>query len=113
MAKYDPLEQFLSCTPSHLNNIVFSFAQIEQIIGTSLPPNAYNPKGTWWRNTRDLARPQSRAWLTAGWKQDVVSWNDRWVRFRRQRTGTNEKDAAAQPENGQHPPPEKRQRAQH
>lgn len=85
MAKYDPLETFLNSTPSHLNNIVFSFTQIEQIIGTSLPPNAYNPKGTWWRNTRTMSRPQSRAWLSAGWKQDVVSWHEHWVRFRRHR----------------------------
>lgn len=84
MAKYDPLEEFLSKAPSHVHHLVFSFTQIEQIIGTTLPPNAYNPKGTWWRNSHNQRRPQSWAWLSAGWKQDVVSWHDHWVRFRRQ-----------------------------
>ncbi len=82
MGKYDPLEDYLSKAPAHLDKLVISFAQIEQIIGKPLPPNAYNAKGTWWRNTR---RPQSKAWLAAGWKQDIVSWREQWVRFRRQR----------------------------
>lgn len=84
MSKYDPLNTYLSKTPSHLTHVVVSFTQIEQIIGAALPPNAYNPKGSWWRNTRTTRRPQSWAWLSAGWKQDIVSWNDNWVRFRRQ-----------------------------
>jgi len=83
MSKYAPFESFLSNTPVHLKNVVFSFAQIEQIIGTRLPPNAYNAKGTWWRNTK--TRPQSQSWLAAGWKQDIVDWQNNWVRFRRQR----------------------------
>lgn len=85
MTKYTPLESFLSKTPSHLTNVVFSFAQLEQIIGKSLPPSARNARSTWWRNTRGERRPQSHAWLSAGWKQDIVSWREEWVRFRRQR----------------------------
>ena len=85
MGKYEPLGNYLTKTPSHVKHVVVSFAQIEQIFGTNLPPNAYNPKGTWWRNSRNEARPQSWAWLSAGWKQDIVSWNEQWVRFRRQR----------------------------
>ena len=84
MLKYDPLQAFLTKTPEHLKNVLFSFEQVEQIIGTNLPPNAYNPEGTWWRNTQN--RPQSRAWLEAGWRQDIVSWQESWVRFRRVRT---------------------------
>ena len=83
MGKYDPLAKFLDETPAHLKNVLFSFNQIEQIIGTKLPPNAYNPEGTWWRNSK--GRPQAQSWLAAGWKQDIVSWREGWVRFRRQR----------------------------
>jgi hypothetical protein len=36
MLKYDPLQAFLTKTPTHLKNVLFSFEQIEQIIGTNL-----------------------------------------------------------------------------
>jgi hypothetical protein len=81
MSKYDPLSSFLGHSAPHLNDIVLSFDQIEQIIGTTLPPNAHNARGTWWRNTK--SRPQSHAWLVVGWRQDIVDWQHTWVRFHR------------------------------
>ena len=84
MAKYDPLEHYLIQADDQLGEVVLSFAQIEAIIGADLPPDAYNPSGTWWRNTNDAKRPQAKAWLAAGWKIAASDQNGKWVRFIRQ-----------------------------
>ena len=84
MAKYDPLEHYLIHTDDALHEVTLSFAQIEAIIGADLPPDAYNPNGTWWRNTNDAKRPQAKAWLTAGWKIAASDQQGKWVRFIRQ-----------------------------
>jgi hypothetical protein len=84
MAKYTPLESYLLLADQKLDEIVLSFAQIEQIIGATLPPDAYNPSGTWWRNTNDAKRPQAKAWLNAGWKIAASNQAGKQVRFVRQ-----------------------------
>jgi len=84
MAKYDPLENYLIQTNDKLEEVVLSFAQIESIIGATLPPDAYNPSGTWWRNTNDAKRPQAKAWLSAGWKIAATNQAEKRVRFIRQ-----------------------------
>ena len=82
--KYDPLESYLAQVSSKEAEVVLSFAQIEQIIGANLPPDAYNPSGTWWRNTNDAKRPQAKAWLSAGWKIAASNQAGKQVRFVRQ-----------------------------
>ncbi len=82
--KYDPLQSYLEQIPNHDAEIVLSFAQIESIIGANLPPDAYNPKGTWWQNTRDEKRPQATAWLATGWEKFSVDRQRQQVTFRRQ-----------------------------
>ena len=84
MAKYDPLESYLTQIPQQQAEIALSFAQIEAIIGATLPPDAYNPNGTWWRNTNDAKRPQAKAWLSAGWKIAASNQAGKQVRFVRQ-----------------------------
>ena len=84
MAKYAPLESYLLLADHKLDEIVLSFAQIEQIIGATLPPDAYNPSGTWWRNTNDVKRPQAKAWLSAGWKIAASNQAGKQVCFIRQ-----------------------------
>jgi hypothetical protein len=84
MAKYAPLESYLLLADQSLDEIVLSFAQIEAIIGANLPPDAYNPSGTWWRNTNDSKRPQAKAWLSAGWKIAASNQAGKQVRFIRQ-----------------------------
>ena len=84
MAKYDPLQLFLTCLPDQQDEIVLTFARIEEIIGATLPPNAYDPKGKWWNNTLTASRPQAHAWLSAGWKREHVDRQEKLVTFRRQ-----------------------------
>ena len=84
MAKYDPLESYLAQIPQQQAEVALSFAQIEAIIGANLPPDAYNPNGTWWRNTNDAKRPQAKAWLSAGWKIATSNQAGKQVCFIRQ-----------------------------
>ena len=84
MAKYDPLEHYLIHAEDKLDEVILSFAQIEAIIGATLPPDAYNPNGTWWRNTNDSKRPQAKAWLAAGWRIASSDQAEKQVRFIRQ-----------------------------
>lgn len=79
--KYKPLEVFLGHSPAKIVEITLSFTQIEQILGSSLPPSAHNHR-PWWANQSDTSnRPQAAAWLSAGWKVDSVNLEDEWVRF--------------------------------
>lgn len=59
--KYDPLYSYLNTV-----RITLSYKEIEEILGTSLPPSAYE-HSEWWDNNTG-SRPQNRAWLDAGWK---------------------------------------------
>jgi hypothetical protein len=85
VGKYDPLQDFFQHLPAQQDEIVLTFERIEKIIGASLPPDAYNPKGTWWNNTNDSRRPQARAWLIAGWKKTQVDREQKSVMFCRER----------------------------
>ena len=84
MGKYDPLHQFFQQIPTQQQEIVLTFARVEEIIGARLPPDAYNPKGTWWHNTADDRRPQAQAWLIAGWKKVRVDREEKQVFFCRE-----------------------------
>lgn len=67
MGIYTPLEQFLASVDN--TEVSLTFSKIESIIGTSLPPSAYN-YNAWWAND-DHTHPQSFAWLNAGFKAEV------------------------------------------
>ena len=45
--KYEPLKQFLDCTPEHIDELTLSFRQIELIIAAELPPGAYKYREGW------------------------------------------------------------------
>ena len=80
MAKYDPLERYLSRKAGA--EIELSFADIELIIRGMLPNSAARPQ--WWANETDLSSQhvQSRAWRNAGYDAFPVAGAER-VRFRR------------------------------
>jgi hypothetical protein len=61
---YDPLRTWLIGQPGA--DIELSFAQVEQIIGTSLPPSAHVHRA-WWANDTGGRHPIANAWLSAGW----------------------------------------------
>jgi hypothetical protein len=65
MSVYDPLQRELTRTTSPA--VTLSFAQIEGLIGRSLPKSAYEYEA-WWSNEDGSAtrHSQCRAWKLAG-----------------------------------------------
>ena len=72
--KYDSLAAFLREQPSSAASINLSFADIELIIGSSLPRSARSDR-TWWGNSRNRTRVHSVTWLSAGWKVGLKGVN--------------------------------------
>ncbi len=66
---FEPLRRHLAALAGE--DLTLTFTDIEQLLGTSLPEDAW--RRTWWANAPDV--PQARAWLRAGWQV-------RWVRRR-------------------------------
>ncbi len=65
MAKYDPLESYL--TRHGGEEFELAFEEMERIIGTALPASASRPQ--WWANEADPAsrHVQRTAWRNAGY----------------------------------------------
>ena len=76
MGKYTPLEEFLASADKR--EIRLTFSSIESIIGTPLPPSAYNYR-PWWGN--DGYHTQASAWINAGFKVDQVDLARQTVLF--------------------------------
>ena len=76
--KYEALTRHLAGTPERRTTL--SFQRIEDLIGDRLPRGA-RLDHTWWANTRDPDREQSRSWLGAGWKVDEVNLATESVTF--------------------------------
>jgi hypothetical protein len=73
MAKYDPLETFLSRQKSEDGTLILTFKEIEALIGSALPPSAFGPDARAWQNEgEDGTHPQARAWWKAGYKVQEV-----------------------------------------
>ena len=76
--KYEPLKRHLEGMFRH-GEVRLSFAEIERILGFSLPPSAYEAQ-PWWSNTR-AGHSQAAAWLDAGWKTAALDRVGRQVSF--------------------------------
>lgn len=63
--KYEPLSDYLATLSG--DEVCFTLAEIEAILGAPLPPTAWR-RGAWWANSSRLDHPQSRAWLARGWR---------------------------------------------
>jgi hypothetical protein len=64
MAKYDPLENYL--TRRGGDEIELGFDELERVLGDVLPASAARPQ--WWANETDPAgHVQCRAWRDAGY----------------------------------------------
>ncbi|AGX88316.1 DUF7662 domain-containing protein [Candidatus Symbiobacter mobilis] len=73
--KYEPLELYLRAVSDKKNEITLSFTDVERIIGAKLPASAMAHQA-WWGNQRDTRnRPQAHAWLSAGFRVDMVNQN--------------------------------------
>lgn len=82
MAKYEPLEAYLSRRSE--DELELGFADVERIIGGDLPPSASRPQ--WWANeTRADGHVQCRAWQNAGYDAFLLPHSR--VLFRRRADG--------------------------
>jgi hypothetical protein len=75
--KYIRLAAYLASQPPSVVEITMTLAEIEDLVGETLPGNARFP--SWWRN--DHHRMHSRAWLTAGWEVGEMNAKDSSVVF--------------------------------
>ena len=62
--KYEPLSEYLTTLTGE--EVCFTFAEIEAILGAPLPQTAWQ-RSMWWANSQRSDHPQSRAWLASGW----------------------------------------------
>lgn len=84
MAGYDRLAEFLA---SHKgDNWDASFAEIERVLGRTLPPSA-SRYPAWWANQSGGGHSQTRGWRSVGWKTAALDLERRRVRFERERRG--------------------------
>jgi len=79
MSKYEPLPQFLATVGGKAHRM--SFAEIERILGFTLPKSAYKHEA-WWSNN-ETGHSHARAWLKLGWRTEEVDLKGRKVTFQR------------------------------
>ncbi len=79
MGKYAPLTSFLR--REERPSLTLGFAEIEEILGFTLPASAYK-YAAWWSNSAK-GQSQSGAWREAGWETSGVDLRGRKVTFRR------------------------------
>src|SRR5205085_7986630 len=99
MGKYEPLAAYLN--EERENVWVASFAEIEAVLGFSLPPSARDHR-EWWGNQRGGGHSQAKGWQDAGWQVWKVDLQAKRVEFRRVGSGTERTGARkdyARPEN--------------
>ncbi len=72
--KYDPLAAYLAGLAA--DEVMLTFAEIEAILGTALPPSARAMP--FWVNATDRSRrpAQARAWRRAGWQAAHIDLRD-------------------------------------
>uniref|UniRef100_B0T1Z7 DUF7662 domain-containing protein n=1 Tax=Caulobacter sp. (strain K31) TaxID=366602 RepID=B0T1Z7_CAUSK len=76
--KYEPLKRFLEGRFDAIS-IGLSFAEIERILGFSLPRSARQHQA-WWSNTR-IGHAYAAAWLDAGWKTSKLDLAGQRITF--------------------------------
>jgi hypothetical protein len=66
--KYLPLAKYLLTCPKNQRTVELKFREIEQIIGSPLPPAARR-HAAWWANEEGETRHvQANAWMAIGWR---------------------------------------------
>jgi hypothetical protein len=80
MSKYDPLGTFLRNRDA--NETPMTFAEIERVLGFSLPPKAQNHPA-WWSNNPSN-NTMTKVWLDAGYRTERVNVAARKLVFVRQ-----------------------------
>jgi hypothetical protein len=90
MSKYEPLNAFLA--GRNEREVAMSFAEIEMLIGASLPPSAFKHRA-WWSNNPSNS-VITDAWLRAGYQTERVDLGSRRLVFRKTDRGDR---SSAQP----------------
>jgi hypothetical protein len=98
MGKYEPLTEFLKKQPG--TEVRMTFAQIERVIGSKLPPVAQRHRA-WWSNS-STNNVMTQAWLDAGFRSEQVDMGSCKLVFRRE-TAVERSPAAAGAKQGRHP----------
>lgn len=95
MGKYEPLGEFLRSQKTA--EVPMSFAEIERITGTPLPPKAQDHRA-WWSNNPSN-NVMTKVWLAAGFETERVDMAGRRLVFRRTRpSGTDSNPGSSGPE---------------
>jgi hypothetical protein len=79
MGKYAPLGDYLASRPTP--EIAMTFADIERVIGSALPPKAQGHRA-WWSNNPNN-NVMTKVWLDAGFETQRVDMASRRLVFRR------------------------------
>ena len=100
--KYQPLTEFLRRQSRDV--VRMSFAEIERVIETKLPPSATHHRAWWSNNAQNNV--MTMAWMDAGFESEDVDMKGRRVTFRRVRSEASGGLAASSREaatKGRHP----------
>lgn len=102
MSKYEPLSRYLEKQGA---KVALSFATIESIIGSALPPSARR-HAAWWSNNVG-SHVQADSWIEAGFKTEDVDIAGQKVSFApaKELQGFGETSQASFAEQGQAPVP--------
>lgn len=79
--KYGRLQSYLSTVDRSESSIRLKFSNIESLLGSSLPPTAFEHR-SWWAND-SVGHVQSKAWLQAGWAVSDIDFDAKEVTFHR------------------------------
>jgi len=79
-SRYDPLQRYLRASGD--TELRMSFAEIEEILGCSLPASA-SRYPAWWANEAGGSHTHARAWLGAGRRTRAVDVNAGTIVFTR------------------------------
>lgn len=77
--RYAPLFRYFLNAPGE--ELVLSFAQMEDALGGKLPPSARKHRPCWANSQVSLL---GRVWLRAGWRLTAIDLEDEVARFKRQ-----------------------------
>jgi len=77
--KYEALGTFLKAQAAH-SEVRLTFGEIERIIGSKLPPSAYDHR-PWWSNNPSN-NVMTKVWLAAGFETEQVDMDGKKLVFR-------------------------------
>jgi hypothetical protein len=81
--KYAPLQQYLNALPQMQQSVTLTFAELESLLSIELPSSAREHRPWWANQTANEARPQAKAWMSAGFVVDSVDVSEMRVCFAR------------------------------